>query len=123
MKEAFRQLELYLAGKLKKFDLPLKAEGTPFMKRVWEKLVEVPYGKTASYKDLAIASGNPKAVRAVGMANAGIPSPSSFPATGSSERTKTRGIRRRAGAEDLAPRDGSGPFHGGVPRPVNRRRP
>ncbi|MFA7363267.1 MAG: methylated-DNA--[protein]-cysteine S-methyltransferase [Aminobacteriaceae bacterium] len=73
VKEAFRQLELYLAGKLKKFDLPLKAEGTPFMKQVWEKLVEVPYGKTASYKDLAIASGNPKAVRAVGMANARNP--------------------------------------------------
>ncbi|MPM31131.1 Methylated-DNA--protein-cysteine methyltransferase, constitutive [bioreactor metagenome] len=73
MKEAFRQLELYLAGKLKRFDLPLKAEGTPFMKKVWEKLVEVPYGTTASYKDLAIASGNPKAVRAVGMANARNP--------------------------------------------------
>ena len=73
VKEAFRQLELYLAGKLKKFDLALKAEGTPFMKQVWEKLVEVPYGKTASYKDLAIASGNPKAVRAVGVANARSP--------------------------------------------------
>jgi len=43
------------------------------MKRVWEKLVKVPYGKTTSYKDLAIASGNPKATRAVGMANARNP--------------------------------------------------
>ncbi len=73
VKEAFRQLELYLDGKLRDFDLPLKAEGTEFMKRVWEKLLEVPYGTTASYKDLAIASGNEKAVRAVGMANARNP--------------------------------------------------
>jgi methylated-DNA-[protein]-cysteine S-methyltransferase len=73
IKEAFRQLELYLEGGLCEFTLPLKAEGTPFMKRVWEKLLEVPYGTTASYKDLAIASGNPKAVRAVGMANARNP--------------------------------------------------
>ncbi len=71
--EAFRQLELYLDGQLREFDLPLKPEGTSFMKRVWEKLVKVPYGKTASYKDLAIAAGNPKATRAVGMANARNP--------------------------------------------------
>ncbi|NLA90913.1 MAG: methylated-DNA--[protein]-cysteine S-methyltransferase [Synergistaceae bacterium] len=73
VKEAFRQLELYLDGKLREFDLPLKAEGTDFMKKVWEKLMEVPYGTTASYKDLAIAAGNEKAVRAVGMANARNP--------------------------------------------------
>ncbi len=71
--EAFRQLELYLEGRLRDFSLPLKAEGTPFMKRVWEKLLEVPYGKTASYKEIAVAAGNPKAVRAVGMANARNP--------------------------------------------------
>lgn len=73
VREAFRQLELYFNGKLREFSLPLKPEGTPFLKRVWEKLMEVPYGKTASYKDLAIASGNPKATRAVGMANAKNP--------------------------------------------------
>ncbi len=73
IREAFRQLELYLDGQLREFDLPLKPEGTPFMKRVWEKLVKVPYGKTASYKDLAIAAGSPKATRAVGMANARNP--------------------------------------------------
>jgi methylated-DNA-[protein]-cysteine S-methyltransferase len=71
--EAFRQLEQYLAGQLREFDLPLDPEGTSFMKRVWEKLVEIPYGKTTSYKDLAIAAGNPKATRAVGMANARNP--------------------------------------------------
>lgn len=72
-REAFRQLELYLDGKLRVFDLPLRPEGTPFMKRVWEKLLEVPYGTTTSYKALAAVSGNPKAVRAVGMANARNP--------------------------------------------------
>jgi methylated-DNA-[protein]-cysteine S-methyltransferase len=73
VREAFRQLGLYLDGQLHEFDLPLNPEGTSFMKRVWEKLVKVPYGKTTSYKDLAIASGNPKATRAVGMANARNP--------------------------------------------------
>jgi methylated-DNA-[protein]-cysteine S-methyltransferase len=73
VREAFRQLELYLDGRLRDFSLPLRPEGTPFMKRVWEKLVQVPYGKTTSYRDLAIASGNPKATRAVGMANARNP--------------------------------------------------
>ncbi len=73
VREAFRQLELYLDGRLREFSLPLRPEGTPFMKRVWEKLAQVPYGKTTSYRDLAIASGNPKATRAVGMANARNP--------------------------------------------------
>lgn len=73
VREAFRQLELYLDGELQEFSLPLRPEGTPFLKRVWEKLVQVPYGKTTSYRDLAVASGNPKATRAVGMANARNP--------------------------------------------------
>lgn len=73
IREAFRQLELYLDGKLKIFSIPLEPAGTDFFKRVWEKLREVPYGRTSSYKDLAIASGNPKAIRAVGMANARNP--------------------------------------------------
>ncbi|MEA4880783.1 MAG: methylated-DNA--[protein]-cysteine S-methyltransferase [Synergistaceae bacterium] len=72
-REAFRQLELYLEGKLRVFNLPLRPEGTSFMKRVWDKLLEIPYGKTASYKDIAMAAGSPKAVRAVGMANARNP--------------------------------------------------
>ena len=73
VREAFRQLELYLDGKLREFDLPMRPEGTPFMKRVWSELVKVPYGATTSYKELAEASGNPKAVRAVGTANAKNP--------------------------------------------------
>ena len=69
IRQAFEQLELYLNGKLKEFDLPLLPEGTPFMKSVWQKLLDVPYGQTASYKDIAIAVGNPKGARAVGLAN------------------------------------------------------
>lgn len=69
LRQAFEQLELYLSGQLKEFTLPLQPEGTRFMKSVWQKLLEVPYGQTASYKDIAIAVGNPKGARAVGLAN------------------------------------------------------
>ena len=69
LKEAFRQLEAYLAGGLKTFALPLAPAGTPFQRRVWAVLETVPYGETWSYKQVAAAIGNPKATRAVGMAN------------------------------------------------------
>ena len=69
LREAFAQLEAYLAGRRRAFDLPLKPEGTPFMQKVWRALCSIPYGKTASYKAIAEAIGNPKACRAVGMAN------------------------------------------------------
>ena len=69
IREAFEQLEAYFAGRRKTFDLPLRREGTPFMQKVWRALCDVPYGKTASYGDIAKAVGNPKACRAVGMAN------------------------------------------------------
>jgi O-6-methylguanine DNA methyltransferase len=67
--EAFRQLDEYLDGKRREFELPLAPEGTPFMKKVWTALCDIPYGKTATYKDIAIAVGSPKGYRAVGMAN------------------------------------------------------
>ena len=79
IKEAFRQLEAFLAGELKSFSLPLAPRGTEFMRAVWKILREVPYGKTTSYKDIAIASGNPKAARAVGMANNKNPIPLLIP--------------------------------------------
>lgn len=63
------QLQGYFAGKRKSFDVPLKPQGTPFQQRVWQALLEIPYGETRSYSDIAEAIGNPKAVRAVGMAN------------------------------------------------------
>jgi methylated-DNA-[protein]-cysteine S-methyltransferase len=69
IKEACRQLKAYLAGELTEFSLPLAPRGTDFQRSVWSKLLEVPYGRTASYKDIARAVGNPKAARAVGMAN------------------------------------------------------
>jgi len=63
------QLEGYLDGKRKSFDLPLDVTGTAFQKRVWEELQKIPYGKTASYKEIARRIHNAKAVRAVGNAN------------------------------------------------------
>lgn len=69
IKKAYIQLEEYFAGSRKIFDLPLKFKGTEFQKKVWNALTKIPYGKTWSYKELAIAAGNEKACRAVGMAN------------------------------------------------------
>ena len=67
--EAFFQLEEYFAGTRKEFTVPLAPAGTPFMQSVWSALCQIPYGKTASYKEIAQVVGNPKASRAVGMAN------------------------------------------------------
>ena len=68
-KEAYAQLSEYLNGKRKTFDLPFKMRGTQFQLQVWNALLDIPYGETRSYKQIAEAIGNPKAVRAVGMAN------------------------------------------------------
>lgn len=65
----FRQLDEYFAGRRKVFDFPYRLHGTPFQEKVWEALREIPYGETRSYKDIAEAIGQPKAFRAVGMAN------------------------------------------------------
>jgi len=67
--ECLNQLDEYFKGKRKVFELPLITTGTPFQKKVWERLIKIPYGKTFSYKDIAEQSGNVKAVRAVGNAN------------------------------------------------------
>ena len=69
IKKATSQLFEYLNGKRKEFDLPLLKEGTDFQISVWNELLKIPYGETRSYKDIAIAINNEKAVRAVGMAN------------------------------------------------------
>ena len=63
------QLEEYFDGRRKEFDIPIKLRGTEFQKKVWNELLKIPYGATVSYKDIAIKIGNPKACRAVGMAN------------------------------------------------------
>jgi len=77
--EAARQLNAYLVGTLKTFSLPLAPSGTVFQKKVWHTLCDIPYGQTASYKDIAIAADNPKAVRAVGQANNKNPIPIFIP--------------------------------------------
>ncbi len=69
IRETKRQLDEYFAGKRKDFDVPTRLNGTEFQKRVWLALRDIPYGKTASYKDIAAAVGCPKGYRAVGMAN------------------------------------------------------
>jgi len=67
--EAAAQLREYFAGERKVFTLPLKPVGTPFQLAVWHALTKIPYGETRSYGAIAAAVGNPKASRAVGMAN------------------------------------------------------
>ena len=69
IRETKRQLDEYFAGKRKDFDVPTRLNGTEFQKRVWLALIDISYGKTASYKDIAAAVGCPKGYRAVGMAN------------------------------------------------------
>jgi methylated-DNA-[protein]-cysteine S-methyltransferase len=64
-----RQLQEYFAGKRRKFELPLRMQGTAFQQRVWRELIEIPYGETWSYGQLAKRIGNPSASRAVGLAN------------------------------------------------------
>ncbi|EEX40369.1 MULTISPECIES: methylated-DNA--[protein]-cysteine S-methyltransferase [Vibrio] len=66
---AINQLAEYFAGQRHTFDLPLAATGTAFQCSVWQALRTIPYGETWSYLQLAEAIGNPKAVRAVGLAN------------------------------------------------------
>lgn len=70
---AERQLGEYFAGKRQKFELPLEFKGTDFQKKVWAALLEIPYGQTRSYADIACQVGSPKAVRAVGLANSQNP--------------------------------------------------
>ena len=71
--EVFRtvrqQLEQYFAGKLQQFDVPLAGEGSAFQQKVWHALLEIPFGVTESYGELARRIGNAKASRAVGLAN------------------------------------------------------
>jgi methylated-DNA-[protein]-cysteine S-methyltransferase len=64
------QLEAYFAGERVEFDVPLNLDGaTPFHRSVWQHLLEIPYGTTISYGDLAAQLGKPTAARAVGAAN------------------------------------------------------
>lgn len=73
------QLEEYFAGSRKHFDLPLAPRTTAFQARVLAALQAIPYGETRSYKDIAVALGDPGAVRAVGSANGSNPIPIVIP--------------------------------------------
>jgi len=64
-----QQLQVYFAGKREKFDLPLNPVGTPFQKKVWQALQEIPYGKSMTYLSLSKKLGDVKAIRAVATAN------------------------------------------------------
>ena len=69
IKKTYSQLKEYFAGKRKCFDIPISATGTEFQIKVWEELQKIPYGKTATYKEIAKNIGNKNASRPVGMAN------------------------------------------------------
>jgi methylated-DNA-[protein]-cysteine S-methyltransferase len=72
LNEAVKQLTAYFEGRLHRFDLPLAPRGTPFQRRVWQALCDIPYGVTASYGMIARKVGNSSA-RAVGLANGSNP--------------------------------------------------
>ncbi len=76
---AARELQEYFAGQRRQFDLPLAPQGTPFQQKVWRALRQIPYGQTASYKQIAQAIGRPTACRAVGGANNKNPLPIFIP--------------------------------------------
>ena len=75
-----RELEEYFEGKRLVFRLPLDLDqGTPFQRQVWRGLLEIPYGRSITYKDLARNIGHPSAMRAVGSANGANPLPIVIP--------------------------------------------
>jgi methylated-DNA-[protein]-cysteine S-methyltransferase len=75
IKEAAKQLDEYFNKERKIFDLPIILHGTEFQINVWKALQKIPYGETRSYGEIAALTGNPKASRAVGMANNRNPIP------------------------------------------------
>ena len=70
---AEKQLQEYFDGERMDFDVPLDLQGTDFQKRVWAQLLDIPYGETRSYGDLARALGDPQMAQAVGAANGNNP--------------------------------------------------
>ncbi len=78
-KKTARQLNEYFAGDRQEFELDLAPDGTTFQVEVLEALRGIPYGETCTYRDIAVAVGRPKAVRAVGNANGRNPLPIVIP--------------------------------------------
>ncbi len=77
--DAVSQLVQYFEGRLKQFDLDLQPQGTGFQRRVWQALLTIPYGATVTYGEIAEQIRNPKAFRAVGLANKCNPIPIIIP--------------------------------------------
>lgn len=73
LRETVRQLEAYFAGRRQRFDVPLDPRGTEFQRRVWSALLDIPFGETRSYGDLAREVGRAGGARAVGQANRNNP--------------------------------------------------
>ena len=69
LEDSVHQLQEYFEGKRKDFNLKLSPEGTDFQKKVWKKLEEIPFGKTATYQQMATQLGDPKVIRAAASAN------------------------------------------------------
>ena len=68
LKDAKKELEAYFKGERQSFDIPLLLLGTELQKKVWQTLMQIPYGNTVSYKEVAQRTGHQKAVRAVALA-------------------------------------------------------
>ena len=77
--ETSKQLNEYLLGKRKKFNLKIKPIGTEFQQKVWEYVKDIPFGETASYLEIAKQTGSEKNTRAVGLANGRNPIPIIIP--------------------------------------------
>jgi methylated-DNA-[protein]-cysteine S-methyltransferase len=75
IQNVFDQIQKYLRGERKIFDVQIRLRGTDFQKKVWEELIKIPYGETRSYGEIAQQIGVPKGARAVGMANHNNPIP------------------------------------------------
>lgn len=79
LRAAEAELSEYFSGKRKTFTVPLAPQGTVFQQAVWNALLTIPYGQTRTYGEIAVQIGNPKAARAVGMANNRNPLPILIP--------------------------------------------
>jgi methylated-DNA-[protein]-cysteine S-methyltransferase len=110
---ATRQLDEYFAAQRTAFDLPLDLVGTPFQRRVWAALLEIPYGTTVTYAELARAVGRPDIVRAVAAAVGRTPVPIVVPChrvlgAGGALTGYGGGLRRKQALLDLERRGAAG---------------
>lgn len=79
LRKTRKQLVEYFEGERTQFDLPVNPKGTDFQQRVWQVLLDIPYGKTITYLELSHQLGDPNAIRAVGKANGQNPIPIIIP--------------------------------------------